>query len=176
APDNGSSNNTTGKSYYGIKMYEHPDDSFSHVITSGLYSVYATNDDYWDSVSVVDTESHGIVKVVLKKRFYSDEYGTSAKSAYSDFNPSLEEKYDHNQSFDFCSGSSYVCQSSNFAYAIYRGERYYADYYNNGNDIIAISLRKTSSSIYDIDLEIGYETQEFRDLDSEETSNIADNL
>lgn len=164
------------KEYYGIRMYEEPDNTFTHVLTTGSYSIYNKSDDYWDSISVITIENQGIVKVSLLKTFYSDEYGTRAKSDYNDLKPSLDSKYTLDNEFDFCSGSSYVCEASNYAYSIYRSERFKSSWYYNEEDTISLQLDDSTGSIYDIDLKVGYETKEFSDFKDDETNDVADNL
>ena len=150
--------------YYGVTMYEEPDSSFSYLATYQGFNFYERQDEYWEVMALTHPDyGGGVLKLVLSKTFYSDEYGTQAKSAYNEFKPSLDEKYELVESFDFCNGSSYVCQADNYAYAIYREERYLLSFYNSGDDSIVIQLDGSTGSIYNIDLKIIYETKGFAD-------------
>jgi len=171
------SSSTEEKIYYGIKMYEEPDSSFTHSLTTGLYSIYTkTDDSYWSKISAITIENQGIVKLILKKTFYNDEYGISANSSFNDLKASLDEKYTNDDNFDFCTGSSYICQSDNYSYSLYKNERFKSNWYHNEDDLIVLELNGNAESLYNIDLEILYETKEFADFKDKETENIADDL
>jgi hypothetical protein len=171
--------NTT--KYYDISVYQAPDKSFEKVLTSGSYEIYTKTDDYWDSISVVTIDDAGVVKIILRKTFYDDEYGTHAKSAYDEFKLSLDEKYEEDKEYDVCLGTDYICSADNYAYSLAETKRLKTNFYKNYTayfdyDSINIALEKNSMSIYNIDLVVNYETQIFLNFKDQTETEIADNL
>ena len=164
------------KIYYGVTMYEEPDSTFTQVDMLDEFTIYEKYDDYYRIIAIT-TADNGIQKLVLTKTFVNDEYGTDAKEAFDNVETSLDEKYSTgDMDYDICLGTSYVCQSDNYAYSLYRDERLKIKSYVNGEDIIGLQLTSSSNSIYDIDLKITYETQEFRDFKDQYDSDYSDGM
>ena len=111
---------------------------------------------------LLSDKSIGIVKIALVKEFYSDDYGLRATSAYTKYKKTLDSKYQDKTSADKCYGSTFMCRIDNYAYSLYKDERFKYNFYSNNTDMIGLKLNGVG--VYDIKLEIIYETKEFRDI------------
>ena len=149
--------------YEGVTLYSKDLSNFSLYGDYGSYSVYNVDSSEYDLANAITTDENGILSVIFTNTYINDEYGSRVKSFYESKKSELSDKYELTNEFDFCTGSDYVCRSDNYAYSLYRGERFLSSFYLDDNGIM-IYMAVESAGFNDTKVIINYQAEEYAEL------------